>query len=113
MPAAQLAPETQAAPQVKPAEAAIVATHRAAAEGENDAPALPPSMAHLPVQLNVAIPLPKFRVRDLLALTKGAVLETGWLPSDDVPLWCGKVQLVWLEFEVVDQDLAVRVTRLV
>ena len=69
-------------------------------------------LASLPMQLDVTVPIPRFRVQDLLALEKGAVLESRWIPGDDVPVWCGGVQLVWTEFEVVDQKLAVRVTRL-
>jgi flagellar motor switch/type III secretory pathway protein FliN len=68
--------------------------------------------AGLPMQLDVTIPIPRFRVQDLLALEKGAVLESRWPHAEDVPVWCGGVQLVWTEFEVVDQKLAVRVTRL-
>jgi flagellar motor switch protein FliN/FliY len=64
------------------------------------------------MQLDVTIPIPAFRVQDLLALEKGAVLESRWPHAEDVPVWCGGVQLVWTEFEVVDQKLAVRVTRL-
>jgi flagellar motor switch protein FliN/FliY len=66
----------------------------------------------LPMQLDVMVPIPSFRVQDLLALVKGSLLESRWAHSDDVPVWCGGVQLVWSEFEVVDQKLAVRVTRL-
>jgi flagellar motor switch/type III secretory pathway protein FliN len=70
------------------------------------------TLAGLPMQLDVTIPVPSFRVQDLLALEKGAVLESRWPHAEDVPVWCGGVQLVWTEFEVVDQKLAVRVTRL-
>lgn len=69
-------------------------------------------LAALPMQLDVTIPVPKFRVQDLLALEKGAVLDTRWLHTEDVPVWCGGAQLVWTEFEVVEQKIAVRVTRL-
>lgn len=69
-------------------------------------------LAGLPMQLDVTIPIPRFRVQDLLALEKGAILESRWPHAEDVPVWCGGVQLVWTEFEVVDQKLAVRVTRL-
>jgi hypothetical protein len=69
-------------------------------------------LAGLPIQLDVTIPIPGFRVQDLLALESGAVLESGWPPADDMPVWCGGVQLVWTEFEVIDRKLAVRVTRL-
>ena len=70
-------------------------------------------IATLPVQLDVRIPLPEFRVSDLLTLAPGRVVASAWPSSNDVPLTCGDVQLVWTEFEVVDQTLAVRVTRLV
>jgi flagellar motor switch/type III secretory pathway protein FliN len=70
-------------------------------------------IALLPVQLDVRIPLPDFRVSDLVGLAPGRVVASEWPSSNDVPLICGDVQLVWTEFEVVDQTLAVRVTRLV
>jgi flagellar motor switch/type III secretory pathway protein FliN len=70
-------------------------------------------LAALPVQLDVRVPLPDFRVADLLDLAPGRVVASEWPSSDDVPLSCGDVRLVWAEFEVVDQTLAVRVTRLV
>ena len=70
-------------------------------------------LAALPVQLDVCVPLPDFRVADLLELAPGQVVASEWPSSDDVPLSCGDVRLVWTEFEVVDQTLAVRVTRLV
>jgi flagellar motor switch/type III secretory pathway protein FliN len=69
-------------------------------------------LSALPMQLDVTVPIPGFRVRDLLALEKGTVLESRWPPGEDVPVWCGGVQLVWSEFEVVDHKLAVRVTRI-
>ncbi len=69
-------------------------------------------IAGLPVQLDVRVPVPDFRVSDLLRLAPGGLVASEWPSSDDVPLTCGDVQLVWTEFEVVDQTLAVRVTRL-
>jgi flagellar motor switch protein FliN/FliY len=35
-----------------------------------------------------------------------------WPDSEDVPVKVGQVQLGWSEFEVVEQQLAVRLTRL-
>jgi flagellar motor switch protein FliM len=67
----------------------------------------------LPLQLDLRIPLPSFRVQNLLSLEKGQVIESAWPHTEDLPLWSGGVHLVWAEFEVVDQKLAVRVTRLV
>jgi flagellar motor switch protein FliN/FliY len=70
-------------------------------------------IARLPVELDVAIPVREFRVRNLLALEPGQVVETEWAHGEDMPLAAGEVQLAWSEFEVVEQQLAVRVTRLV
>src|SRR5579862_4918735 len=69
--------------------------------------------AKLPLQLDLRVPLPSFRVQNLLSLEKGQVIETAWQHTEDLPLWSGGVHLVWTEFEVVDQKLAVRITRLV
>ena len=66
----------------------------------------------LPVELGVTIPVREFRVRQLLALAPGQVIETQWNHGDDLPLAAGDVQLAWSEFEVVETRLAVRVTRL-
>jgi flagellar motor switch protein FliN/FliY len=67
----------------------------------------------LPVEVDVAIPLRGFRVRNLLALDTGTVVASQWVQGEDVPLGSGDVQLAWSEFEVVDTKLAVRLTRLV
>jgi flagellar motor switch/type III secretory pathway protein FliN len=73
---------------------------------------LTPPLARLPVELDVAVPLRGFRVRTLLTLTPGQIIESQWGNGEDVPLNSGAVQLAWSEFEVVDTQLAVRVTRL-
>jgi flagellar motor switch protein FliN/FliY len=69
--------------------------------------------ARLPVEVEVGIPVKGFRVRNLLALGPGAVVESEWKQGDDMPLAAGEVQLAWSEFEVIDARLAVRLTRLV
>jgi flagellar motor switch/type III secretory pathway protein FliN len=68
--------------------------------------------ARLPVELEVMVPVREFRVRHLLAMAPGEVIETRWGHGEDLPLSSGDVQLAWSEFEVVDSRLAVRVTRL-
>jgi flagellar motor switch protein FliN/FliY len=73
---------------------------------------LTPPIARLPVELEVAVPVRDFRVRNLLALTPGQVIETQWAHGEDMPLAAGDVQLAWSEFEVVETQLAVRLTRL-
>jgi flagellar motor switch protein FliN/FliY len=69
--------------------------------------------ARLPVEVEVGIPVKGFRVRNLLALAPGVVVESEWGQGDDMPLAAGDVQLAWSEFEVIDTQLAVRLTRLV
>jgi|HubBroStandDraft_6_1064221.scaffolds.fasta_scaffold796571_2 flagellar motor switch protein FliM len=71
-----------------------------------------PLLSRIPMRLTAGIPLPQFRVKDLLALKPGQILTSNWLSTDDVPLKIGSVQLSWSEFEVVDQQMAIRLTRL-
>ena len=80
--------------------------------GKVDAIAPTSPAARLPVELDVSVPVREFRVRNLLALELDMVIETRWGHEKDVPLGSGDVQLAWSEFEVVDTQLAVRVTRL-
>jgi flagellar motor switch protein FliN len=96
--------------QLGPASAAA---NEAREEAEQKAMAKATALlANLPVQLDVCIPLPNFRVSDLVSLEVGRVFPTTWEATEDLPLCSGRVQLVWAEFEVVDQKIAVRVTRM-
>ena len=70
-------------------------------------------LALLTVELDVSVPVRDFRVRNLLALESGQVIETEWGHGEDVPLASCHVPLAWSEFEVTDSMLGVRVTRLV
>jgi flagellar motor switch/type III secretory pathway protein FliN len=71
-----------------------------------------PLIARLPVELDVAVPVRNFKVRNLIALTQGQLIESQWGGGGDVPLAAREVQLAWCEFEVIETRLAVRVTRL-
>jgi flagellar motor switch protein FliN/FliY len=71
------------------------------------------AVARLPVELDVSVPVRNFRVRNLLALEQSQLIESGWGHGEDLPLAAGEVQLAWSEFEVIDTQLSVRVTRLV
>ncbi len=73
---------------------------------------LTPPLTRLPVELDVAVPVRAFRVRNLIGLEAGQVVETQWEDTGDLPLAAGDVQLAWSEFEVVDTRMAVRITRL-
>jgi len=91
---------------------AVQALVPVAKQGEEE-PSFKAPIPRLPVELGVTIPVREFRVRELLALAPGQVIETRWGHGDDLPLAAGDVQLAWSEFEVVETRLAVRVTRLV
>jgi flagellar motor switch protein FliN/FliY len=71
-----------------------------------------PQLARLPLKLTVGVPLPAFRVVDLLGLHAGQTIPTVWPAAEDVPVHLGGVQLLWCEFEVVNTKMAVRCTRL-
>lgn len=66
----------------------------------------------IPVEIDVSIPIRRFLVRDVLALNEGQVIGTPWLEGEDMPLAAHGTQLAWSEIEVIDQKLAVRITRL-
>jgi flagellar motor switch/type III secretory pathway protein FliN len=71
-----------------------------------------PAVEWLPIQMDVALPVVRFCVRDLLALSAGQVIATAWSSGEDLPLAIEDVQLAWVEMEVVDQAMAIRITRL-
>lgn len=70
-----------------------------------------PLLSRIPIQLTCSVPL-RFKVSDLLELRTGRMILSEWTSTDDVPLKIGAVQLSWSEFEVVEQRMAVRLTRL-
>lgn len=83
-----------------------------AALGPSGPVMLSPLLARISVELDVAVPIRGFRLRDLVGLDRGQVIETRWDHGEDLPLSVGVVQLAWTEFEVIDTRLAVRITRL-
>lgn len=94
-----------------PTGSALVPLPRKPGEEEGE-PGFGPLLARLPVELDVAVPVRDFRVRNLLALEPGAVIESRWNHGNDLPLAAGDVTLAWTEFEVIETQLGVRVTRL-
>jgi flagellar motor switch/type III secretory pathway protein FliN len=95
------------------AVAAEAALAKSTASIEDTATTVNPLAMGIPIELDVAVPVRNFRVRNLLALEKGRVIESSWLQGEDLPLAARGAQLAWSEFEVIDQKLAVRITRLV
>lgn len=122
MSAIHATPPTLPAPSAAVQAAAPEAANQAAIEqalapvrkqaGDESAGEFGGVVARLPVELEVAIPVREFRVRNLLALKPGAVIESQWTSGEDLPLAAGEVQLAWSEFEVIESELAVRITRL-
>jgi flagellar motor switch protein FliN/FliY len=70
------------------------------------------ALSRLPVVLTTRIPLSAFRVRDLLQLQQGQLIRSDWSTTEDIPVKIGRVQLAWSEFEVVEESMAMRLTRL-
>lgn len=71
-----------------------------------------PILSRLPVRLAVSIPLKNFKVKELLDLRPGRTVESAWAVTEDVPLKTGNVLICWGEFEVLEQQMALRLTRL-
>ncbi len=70
------------------------------------------AISRLPVVLTACVPLSGFKVRDLLSLEEGQLVTSQWSTSEDIPVKTGRIQLAWSEFEVVEESMAMRLTRL-
>ncbi len=70
------------------------------------------TLKQLQVTIRAGVELYQFRVRDLLALKAGQVFESMSPATEDVPVKIGEVHLGWSEFEVLEQKMALRLTRL-
>ncbi len=71
-----------------------------------------PMLSELMMTVESVVTVREFKVRDLLRLEVGQVIESTCADTDDVTVKVGQVQVGWSEFEVVEQRLAVRLTRL-
>jgi Type III flagellar switch regulator (C-ring) FliN C-term len=70
------------------------------------------TLAQLQITMRAAVPLNRFKVQDLLSLKVGQVFESLSPDTEDVPLMVGQVQLGWSEFEILEQKMSLRLTRL-
>jgi flagellar motor switch protein FliM len=70
------------------------------------------TLAGLRVTMRAGVTMDRFRVRDLLELKVGQVFESASPSTEDVPVRVGQMQLGWSEFEVLEQRMALRLTRL-
>ena len=71
-----------------------------------------PVVSRLSIPVGVEIGFGRFKVRDLLSLEVGKLIESSWPESGDIMVSAGGIQIGWSEFEVEDQRLMARVTRL-
>jgi flagellar motor switch/type III secretory pathway protein FliN len=67
-------------------------------------------MLELPCDLTLDLPIPDFRVADLLRLQQGDLLDTKWAQSEDVPVRINDQLVAWAEFEAIDGTLGMRIT---
>jgi flagellar motor switch/type III secretory pathway protein FliN len=70
------------------------------------------TLSQLRITIRAGVLLSRFRVRDLLAMKEGQVFESLSSATEDVSVRVGQVQLGWSEFEVLEQRIALRLTRL-
>lgn len=112
--AATAAGQGKAVPANEAKAAAQLALVPAVQTAPVEQPRIPPDSPamRLRVELEVGVPVGEFRVRNLLALEPGVVVESRWNHGEDLPLAAGRVQLAWTEFEVVETVLGARLTRL-
>jgi flagellar motor switch/type III secretory pathway protein FliN len=108
---------TMPAKQAREGEAAIVPSGAAPAAATESMATIEKHpdwalLGRIPMCVAASIPLRGFTVRDLVELRAGAVVRSEWLSGEDVPLKIGAVEIGWSEFEVVEQRLAIRLTRL-
>jgi flagellar motor switch/type III secretory pathway protein FliN len=63
-------------------------------------------------ELTVDLAIPDFKIADLLKLRQGAVVDACWRLGQDVPLRLNGTLVALIEFELVVDRLAVRLTEL-
>ncbi|MBB5057627.1 flagellar motor switch protein FliN/FliY [Granulicella aggregans] len=71
-----------------------------------------PILQRVPETITALIDIPDFTVRDLLTLEPGRVVASQTLTSELIPIKIGAVQILWAEFEVVEESLGLRVAKL-
>jgi flagellar motor switch/type III secretory pathway protein FliN len=99
---------TTAVPAEETAEAAAARAEEADALSD----ALWKPVLELGCELTVDLPMPDFKIADLLKLKKGSIVNAHWRVGRDVPLSLNGTAIGWIEFEVVSGKLAVRLTEL-
>jgi flagellar motor switch/type III secretory pathway protein FliN len=70
-------------------------------------------LSWLPCDITLDLPVARFRVRDLLQLRAGTVVETCYSRGAEIPLRANGQLIGWAEFEPVADHIGVRVTELI
>ncbi len=81
-------------------------------ERPNPSPESWEQVKNLACEFTVDIPLPSFRVADILRLAQQTVVNSLWRIEKDVPVRVNREVIAYAEFEVVGDRLAVRLTDL-
>jgi flagellar motor switch/type III secretory pathway protein FliN len=66
----------------------------------------------LQCELTVDLAMPDFKIADLLKLRTGSVIDARLRVGRDLPLSLNGEQVGWIEFELVGERLALRLTEL-
>ena len=69
-------------------------------------------LSQLKMTIRAGAALKHLRVKDLLTLKEGQIFESLSPATEDIPIEVGQRQLGWAEFEVLQQRMALRLTRL-
>jgi hypothetical protein len=67
----------------------------------------------LPCLLTVEVSVPRFRVRDLLALEARGVVDSGWSHGMEIPVRLNGNVAMTANFEVIGNRLALRVVEVI
>ncbi len=104
--------DAAASPPSAPATAALGHAGAAAkAPGANEDARWRPVLG-LPCSLTVDLPVPEFKICDLLKLRTGSLVDARWHMGHDLPLRLNGTLIGWSKIEVVNNRLAVRLTEL-
>lgn len=104
-------PSLAAAANTAPADTAPTnATHALAAPPKSINPW--PQLSLVSTGVSVQVPVVKLTVRQLFRLDKGSIIVTSQASGANAPLCVGAKVLAWGEFQVVGDNLALRIAEL-
>jgi len=66
----------------------------------------------LPCQLSLQIPVSEFTLGDLLRMQVGTVVGTAVRSTEEIPLSVNGQLIAWIQFEMIGERLAARITEL-